>query len=63
MKEKLGIKRIYIKGQGYYERCVWKDESNDTYWIRWYYEEVRVLPKDPYNENAEDGWKSVREYK
>ena len=54
----LGTKRIWVKGQGYYYRCVKKDEENDSYWIRWFYEDVRVIQKDGY-ENVTDGWTTV----
>ena len=58
MPRKVGVRKIWFTGsKGFFERLVW--EENGEYWVRWYYETIRVT-----NPNGEvtQGWRTVEAY-
>lgn len=60
--KKVGVRKVWFRGRrGYFERLVWKNEEDGTYWISWYHESVQVRQRDGF-EVVSDGWYTIKEY-
>ena len=57
----LGTMRVYFWGsRSYYNRVVWKNEKDNTYWVKWYGNMIQA--ENVYGYEISDGWKTVESY-